>query len=72
MLKSKLGYTMLDHKIKSIAELSRQTNISRGTLLKIYNGERLETISLEIIVRLCDFFKCQINDIVEYVPNKEN
>ena len=61
MLKSNLGHTMLDNKIKSVAELSRKVDISRETLRKIYNGQRLETVSFEIVVKLCDFLViCQI------------
>ena len=70
MLKSNLGHTMLDNKIKSVAELSRKVDISRETLRKIYNGQRLETVSFEIVVKLCDFFKCQIKDIIEYIPDE--
>lgn len=72
MLKSNLGHTMLDHKIKSVAELSRKIDISRETLRKIYNGERLETVSLEIIVKLCSFFNCEMKDIVEYIPDEHS
>lgn len=72
MLKSNLGYTMLDHKIKSVAELSRRVDISRETLRKIYNGERLETVSFETVMKLCDFFNCKIEDIIEYVREEKN
>lgn len=71
MLKSNLGYIMLDKKIKNVTELSRQVNISRETLRKIYNGDRLETVSFEIVAKLCKFFNCQITDIIEYIPDEE-
>lgn len=70
MLKSKLPYRMLDKNIKSVAELSRQVDISRETLRKVYNGERLESVSLDIIQKLCRFFNCQIQDLIEYIPDK--
>ncbi|MDD7411309.1 helix-turn-helix domain-containing protein [Fusobacterium gastrosuis] len=72
MLKSNLAYTMLDHKIKSVAELSRRVDISRETLRKIYNGERLETVSFETVMKLCEFFNCKIEDIIEYVHEEKN
>ena len=71
MLKSNLGYLMLDKKIKNVTELSRQVNISRETLRKIYNGDRLETVSFETVAKLCKFFNCQITDIIEYIPDEE-
>ena len=69
MIKSKLAYKMLDHKIKSVTELSRQTNISRETLTKLYNQNKVETVSLGMVFKLCDFFNCQIQDLIEYIPD---
>lgn len=68
MLKIKLGYLMVDHKIKSIAELSRRTSIHRDTLRKLVNDERAETITLENLIKLCDLFQCTLNDLIEYTP----
>lgn len=69
MLKSKLGYLMLDHQIKSVSALAEQIDLSRETLRKIYNGTKLETLNLETIVKLCKFFKCEIQDIIQYIPD---
>ncbi len=71
MIKSKLGYIMLDKKIKSVSELARLTNISRDTLTKLYNETKVDTVSLGMIFKLCDFFDCEIQDLIEYIPNKE-
>lgn len=70
MLKSKLAYRMLDNQIKSITELSRQTNISRETLTKLYNQKKVDTVSLGMIFKLCDFFDCTISDLIQYIPDK--
>lgn len=69
MLKVKIGYLMVDHKIKSIAELSRQTSIHRDTLRKLINNERAETLTLENLIKICDFFQCNLNDLIEYTPD---
>lgn len=69
MLKSKLGYLMLDHQIKSVSALAEKVDLSRETLRKIYNGTKLETLNLETIVKLCKFFNCQIQDLIEYIPD---
>lgn len=69
MLKVKIGYLMVDKKVKSVAELSRQTNIHRDTLKKLVDDKRPETVSLEILLKLCNFFDCSLNDLVEYTPD---
>lgn len=71
MIKSKLGYIMLDKKIKSVSELARLTNISRDTLTKLYNETKVDTVSLGMIFKLCDFFDCEIQDLIEYIPDDE-
>lgn len=72
MIKSKLGYIMLDKKIKSVSELARLTNISRDTLTKLYNGTKVDTVSLGMIFKLCDFFNCNVQDLIEYIPDDES
>ena len=71
MLKSKLAYKMLDKNIKSITELSKQINISRDTLTKLYNNDRVGTVGLNIIDKLCEYFNCNLSELVEYIPNTE-
>lgn len=70
MLKIKIGYLMVDKKVKSVAELSRQTNIHRDTLKKLIDDKKPETVSLEILLKLCNFFDCSLNDLVEFTPDK--
>lgn len=72
MLKSKLGYLMLDHQIKNVSALAEKIDLSRETLRKIYNGTKLESLNLETIVKLCKFFNCEIQDIIQYIPDEEN
>lgn len=71
MLKIKIGYLMVDKKVKSVAELSRQTNIHRDTLKKLVDDKRPETVSLEILLKLCNFFDCSLNELVEYTPDEK-
>lgn len=68
MLKIKIGYIMVDKKIKTIAELSRRTGINKNTLNKLVNNDRPETLTFENILKLCDFFQCTLNDLIEYTP----
>ena len=71
MLKIKIKYLMIDNKIKNLSELARQTGINRATLIKLYNEERPETLILENLFKLCDFFKCKLSDLIEYTPDEK-
>ena len=62
---------MLDKDIKSVMELSRQIEISRDTLTKLYNNNRVDTVGLNILDKLCRFFNCQIQDLIEYIPEEQ-
>ena len=70
MLKIRIGYIMLDKKIKTVAELSRQTGINKNTINKLVNENKPETLTLENILKLCDFFDCKLSDLIEYIPDK--
>ena len=43
--------------------------ISRSTLAKMNRGEN---VSLDILGRLCEFFHCPIDAIIEYIIEEEN
>ena len=62
---------MVDHKIKTITELVNLTGLSRDTLNKIRSGENLETVKLDTYLKLCDYFNCPLNELIEYIPNKD-
>ncbi|MGL4569213.1 MAG: helix-turn-helix domain-containing protein [Fusobacteriaceae bacterium] len=71
MLKIKIKYLMIDNKIKNLSELARQTGINRATLIKLHNEERPETLILENLFKLCDFFNCKLSDLIEYTPDEK-
>ena len=70
MLNIKIKYLMVDHNIRTISELSWQTGISRDTLNKIYDNTRPETVTLEMYLKLCRLFKCNLSDLIEYIPDE--
>lgn len=55
----------------SQAKLSRVTGIRPSTINDIYN-EFSERISLDHLDRICEALGCEIQDILEYIPNKEH
>jgi putative transcriptional regulator len=71
MYKTKLRFLMAEHKINSITELIQLTGVSREPLKKLYAEEKLETLKLEILARICDYFKCPLSDLIEYTPDKD-
>lgn len=70
MLKSKLRHLMADKKINSLSALIRDSKISRETLNKLYHEEKMETLKLEMIVKICEYFNCNIQDLIEYIPDE--
>ena len=72
MYKSKLRYLMADKKIDSIKNLVELTGVSRPPLDKLYKEKDLETLSLDVLARICKYFNCKIEDLIEYIPNVNN
>lgn len=70
MIKSKIRHLMADKKINSLSALIRETKISRETLNKLYHEEKLESLKLEMIIKVCEYFDCDISDLIEYIPDK--
>ena len=59
---------MLGEKRITQAELSRQTGIRPSTISDIYN-EMSERLNVEHLDRICEYLDCDINDLIEYIPN---
>ena len=58
---------MGEHKLK-ISDLSEATDINRGTLTRLYQ-ETAERVDLGVINKLCNYFKCQVQDLFEFRPD---
>ena len=50
----------------SINQLMRDTNTDFKVLKRIITGE-LVRFDIFVVARLCDYFKCEITDIIEYI-----
>ena len=64
----KLWETMKERGISQY-KLIKDYNISRGTLDKLRKNSCVTTYTLEA---LCKILGCNIEDIVEYIPDDEN
>ena len=49
----------------------RDTNTDYKVLERIIRGE-LVKIDVTVFARLCDYFDCKLDNIVEYIPNGEH
>ena len=61
----KLWKLLIDHNMNK-GELAKATKMSANTLAKLGKNE---TVSMDILVRICTVLKCDIGDIVEVVPD---
>lgn len=50
----------------SINQLMRDTNTDFKVLKRIITGE-LTRFDIFVVARLCNYFKCEITDIIEYI-----
>lgn len=61
----KLWTLMKNNKMKK-AELAKAAEISQGTMTKL-NQDRV--VSMDVILRLCKIFHCDIGDIMEVIED---
>lgn len=54
----------------SMSEISESTGIHVSTLSRLANHKAVNTSSANIEA-LCDYFECRIQDLVEYIPDKD-
>lgn len=59
----KLWKILIDEDLNK-TQMSEQVGISTSTLYKLTKDEY---VSLDVLVRICSYFKCQISDICEVI-----
>ena len=50
-------------------QLRRAIGASFSTMTKISKNE---PVSLDVIGRICEFLECRVEDVMEYIPEKNN
>ena len=60
---------LLDTNNISKNKVMRDTNTDFKVLQRLFTGD-ISRIDTTVLARLCDYFNCNITDIVEYFPNK--
>lgn len=71
MIRFRIQELLADKQFKNgrrvtLSELSEATGINRGTLSKMVNQKGYSTVTSNID-QLCQFFECQVEDVMEYV-----
>lgn len=59
---------LIDKKMNK-QDLRKMTGISSASIAKLGKGENVNT---EILLRICKVLDCDISDIMEFVPDKDN
>lgn len=60
-----------ENRVVTISEIAKETGIHRATLSKISN-ERGYNTGTENVARLCRFFKCDVVDVMQYIPSEDD
>lgn len=61
---NKLFKLLIDKEMKK-TEFAKKVGISANTLAKL---SRNETVSMDIIIRICRTFQCSVDDIMDILP----
>lgn len=64
---NKLWKLLIDHKMNK-SDLGKAAKMSPNTIAKLGKNE---TVSLDILVRICEVLNCDIGDIVEVVGEEK-
>ena len=65
---NKLWKLLIDKKMKK-SDLRKNAKISSSTLAKLTNDENVTT---EVLVKICNELKCDVSDIMEFVPGTQD
>lgn len=68
MIRIKLSDLLGKHKMSQKA-LSNLTNIRPATLSKMYYEES-KRLDIEQLNSICNVFKCEISDLLEFIPDE--
>lgn len=64
---NKLWKLLIDHSLKKY-EFAHKCGISAPTLAKLGKNEN---VSMDVLIKICRFFDCGVDDILDILPEKE-
>jgi DNA-binding Xre family transcriptional regulator len=63
----KLWKIMIDKDMKK-QDLQREAGVSWGVITKLSKGE---TVSMDVLIKICTYLRCDIGDVMEIISNQE-
>lgn len=69
MIRCNFARLLGERKLK-ISDVARDTGINRGTLTRLYY-ETTERVELDVLDKLCDYFKVDLSELIERVQPSE-
>ena len=69
MIKNHLS-KLMGEKRYTITEVSKVTGMSNTTISNLYN-EKVKRLDFDTLEKLCKLFNCNVQDLIEYIPNEE-
>ena len=70
MIRIKVSDQLGKHKMNR-KQLAQAANIRPNTVSALYD-ETIQRLDKDMLNNLCKVFNCEISDILEYVPDKED
>ena len=67
MIIVKLHELIWQNRVKGY-QVAEATDLSKATISKLVKGEDID-VKLSTINKLCNYFKCDLKDIIEYRPD---
>lgn len=68
MIKCKLRLLMAENKINSIVELMEKTKLSRSAINRLYHERGMDTVRMDTLTAICDYFQVSLSDLIQYIP----
>ena len=69
MIKCHLSRLMGEKKLR-VADVARSIDVHRNAITLLYE-ETATRVDLETINKLCEFLGCKVEDLFEFLPDKE-
>lgn len=63
--------SILEERNISMNQLSFRAEMQR-TQLRNYRDNKIQRLDIDILLRLCYVLECDLTDLIEYIPPKEN
>jgi len=70
LIKCHLSRLMGEKKLK-VADIARDLGLHRNTITLLYD-ETATRVDLETLNKLCVYFGCRVEDILEFIPDEKS